>query len=303
MLEEIRSLPLEGHRRILIVEDNPADARLLEVLLEDAGIERLRVMRATSLDEARVRLADEPIDAILLDLGLPDADGLESLHGIADAAQSAVPPVIVVSGNEDPTLREQARRLGVIDFLVKDDLAPFSLGRSLQVALHNRNTSREAGPALARQTSNADVDGLVDDACRRLEETLDESIVISRRLHAEEAMVAETSTAIVAIDALLHGLAELSLRGGSDIVRLKVRTSALADHIIVAVDTVLRSSPEAARREAVSSMMGGSVRAGELRRPLAGAVRAVRRSGGALRCGSGSDGRLWIEIHLPRWCH
>ena len=82
--------------QVLLVEDSAADVRLVQEELRDADAGALVLVRAPTLGAARERLADEPVDCVLLDLSLPDAQGLEALAGVRAAAPDA--PVVVLTG-------------------------------------------------------------------------------------------------------------------------------------------------------------------------------------------------------------
>jgi two-component system nitrogen regulation response regulator NtrX len=107
-------------QRILIVDDEAGIRSTLSGILEDEGYQVAAVDTAA---EAEKRLATEPFDAVLLDLWLPDRDGLEMLSGLQD--RSFVPPVIVISGHGSVDAAVKAIRLGAYDFLEK----PFALSR------------------------------------------------------------------------------------------------------------------------------------------------------------------------------
>jgi DNA-binding response OmpR family regulator len=66
--------------RLLLVEDNPGDARLLRELLRDADVADLAIVEATRLDSAEAILAEGRFDIVLLDLSLPDSSGLETVQ-------------------------------------------------------------------------------------------------------------------------------------------------------------------------------------------------------------------------------
>lgn len=118
--------------RVLVVEDNPADARLvLEILAEQPGFRAAAVGR---LREALVRLAAEPWDAVLLDLILPDARGEEVLTAVTAAAPDVA--VVVLSGVDDGlALARRAVAVGAQDFLPKLAVDAASLRRSLVTAI------------------------------------------------------------------------------------------------------------------------------------------------------------------------
>ena len=118
---------------VLIVEDNPGDARLLQSLLEESALEPLHFTHVDRLDEARDWLANNVTDAVLLDLGLPDANGMETLEALLPDSRNT--PIVVISGSDDEGLRREAAALGAVDFVVKHDLDGERLARSLRSAL------------------------------------------------------------------------------------------------------------------------------------------------------------------------
>src|SRR5690554_4132881 len=108
---------MEELLRILLVEDNPGDARLLRELLRESGSLRFELTHVDRLAEAQEWLATEPVDVVLLDLSLPDAHGLDSVRGMLDAAPGT--PLIVLTGLDDDATALQAVQAGAQDFLVK----------------------------------------------------------------------------------------------------------------------------------------------------------------------------------------
>ena len=124
--------------RVLCIDDEPAILRLLAVVLEHDGHEAIS---AASGREAMAMLARGGIDAVLLDLGLPDRDGLELIASIR--SQSAI-PVIVVSARGDIAEKVAALDLGAADYVTK----PFDgeeLRARLRVALRNGRASQKGG--------------------------------------------------------------------------------------------------------------------------------------------------------------
>ena len=71
--------------RLLLVEDNPADSRLIQEMLKDASGDAFHLRHANRLIHALAAIREELPDAVVLDLGLPDARGLEALHTIRKA--------------------------------------------------------------------------------------------------------------------------------------------------------------------------------------------------------------------------
>ena len=120
---------------VLIVEDNPADARLISEYLKEAqpGAEITHAVRLA--DALEVVRRGEP-DLILLDLSLPDAAGLDTVRPMRAAAGRAA--VAVLTGRQDEQLATDALRQGVDDYLVKGQVEPGTLVRSLRYALERR---------------------------------------------------------------------------------------------------------------------------------------------------------------------
>ncbi len=103
---------------ILLVEDNPGDARLVEVLLEEAaGPGAFVFRREAALEPAVARLERECCDVVLLDLSLPDSQGLATVRRMRAAAPQL--PIVVLTGLDDESVAIQAMQQGAQDYLVK----------------------------------------------------------------------------------------------------------------------------------------------------------------------------------------
>jgi diguanylate cyclase (GGDEF)-like protein len=126
--------------RLLLVEDDPADARLVRELLRDCR-DAFTVVHAARLAEALELAATQPVDVILLDLTLPDSSGLETVQ----RACAAVPglPIVVMTGVEDEEIALRAVAEGVQDYLVKGQIEPALLGRSLAYAIERKAFERQ----------------------------------------------------------------------------------------------------------------------------------------------------------------
>jgi diguanylate cyclase (GGDEF)-like protein len=144
---------------LLLVEDNPGDARLTQDLLDDAygaqdgGPPPLRWVQ--SADMAMSMLAQEPqCLAVLLDLGLPDSHGLDALHAMARADGEL--PIIVLTGNDSAPMGLDAVQSGAQDFLVKGSFDAAMLKRSIAFATQRKR----AEAALVRRSLHDDLTGL-----------------------------------------------------------------------------------------------------------------------------------------------
>jgi DNA-binding response OmpR family regulator len=115
--------------RILLLEDNPADARLTQERLRGSAID---CDVATQLNEVSAqRLAG--VDCALIDLGLPDASGLQSLQRIRKLAPEL--PIVVLTGFSDEITGPIALRLGAQDFLLKQDSDGQGIVRAIRFAV------------------------------------------------------------------------------------------------------------------------------------------------------------------------
>lgn len=121
---------------LLIIEDSPSDAAMLEADLRDRAMPIGRIDRAKSLREALALLAGTSYDAVLVDLGLPDSDGLETFTEVTAAAGSAA--ILVVTGFDDSHTAAEAVMAGAQDYLVKDRLRPLEVARAVNYAIQRQ---------------------------------------------------------------------------------------------------------------------------------------------------------------------
>ena len=95
---------------VLLVEDNPGDARLLREVVREAEGAHIQLTHVDTLGKALQRLDAEQFDVVMLDLSLPDADGLETLVRTHQQAPSV--PIVVLTGLDDEGLAIRAVREG-----------------------------------------------------------------------------------------------------------------------------------------------------------------------------------------------
>jgi PAS domain S-box-containing protein len=122
--------------QILLVEDNPGDARLLREMLARAAPGQFQVTLVERLSVALQRLGQEPFDLVLLDLSLPDSQGFETFLQVRD--QEAALPIIVLSGLDDEALAVRAVREGAQDYLVKGQVDGNLLARAMRYAIERK---------------------------------------------------------------------------------------------------------------------------------------------------------------------
>ena len=125
--------------RVLLIEDNPADARLIEVLLEGVRIARFTLRWEDHLEEGLARLAgNNDFDAVLLDLSLPDSQGLDTILNVR--AQAPEIPLVVLTGQDDESLGLSAVQRGAQDYLVKGHADGNLMARCLLYSIERQRT-------------------------------------------------------------------------------------------------------------------------------------------------------------------
>jgi len=129
------------HIRVLLVEDNPGDARLILELLREVHADTFDLERVDRLEPALTRLGQAGIDVVLLDLGLPDSSGLETFHRAR--AGGGGEPIIVISGLDDETIALEAVRGGAQDYLVKGRIEGQLLARVIHYAIERKRVEKQ----------------------------------------------------------------------------------------------------------------------------------------------------------------
>jgi sigma-B regulation protein RsbU (phosphoserine phosphatase) len=127
--------------RVLLIEDNAGDANLIEEYLTDDGENPIKVEKADRLAAGLNRLAAGTIDGILLDLGLPDSQGLDTFRMVHARAPHL--PIVVLSGLDDKPFAQEAVREGAQDYLLKGEVNRKDLIRALYYAVE-RKVAEEA---------------------------------------------------------------------------------------------------------------------------------------------------------------
>ena len=127
--------------KILLIEDNPVDRMFVTLSLRQAEGFDYELVLCESLVEAFEQLVAGQFDVILLDLGLPDCEGLETCQRLV-AANGNV-PVVVLTATNDPALASEAIRSGAQDYLVKGAFPGAAIARVLQYAIDRFHFHRE----------------------------------------------------------------------------------------------------------------------------------------------------------------
>ncbi|MFE4107948.1 ATP-binding response regulator [Almyronema epifaneia] len=134
--------PLESQSvvNLLLVEDNLAEARLLQELLKGSLFSRFQLTHVKRLSEAIAQLQSGCFNGILLDLTLPDSTGLASLEALVQQAPNL--PIVVLTNTNDNELAVEAVRRGAQDYLFKRQMNQDSLVRSLRYAIERKQSAQ-----------------------------------------------------------------------------------------------------------------------------------------------------------------
>jgi diguanylate cyclase (GGDEF)-like protein/PAS domain S-box-containing protein len=123
-------------KTLLVVEDNLGDARLLREMFNEQGSHKTELVNVVSMTEAEKCIARRMFDIILLDLGLPDAQGLEAVRRTHAAAPRV--PLVILTGLDDESVAAQALQRGAQDYLIKGQIEPRGLFRALRYAVERK---------------------------------------------------------------------------------------------------------------------------------------------------------------------
>ncbi len=132
---------MSGQLTVLLVEDNPGDARLIRESLTDLTGNTFNLETADRLATALLRLSAGGIDAILLDLALPDSKGSDTFNRAK--AQAPTIPIIVLTGLGDEALALKMVQEGAQDYVTKIDLNGSVLSRAIRYAIERGKSEQQ----------------------------------------------------------------------------------------------------------------------------------------------------------------
>src|SRR6202167_1744763 len=121
---------------LLLVEDNPGDARLLREMYNEQGTHNTELIHVECVSEAEKYLEKSAVDIIVLDLGLPDAQGMGAVRRTHLAAPQV--PLVVLTGLDDELMAAQALQEGAQDYLIKGQIDARGFLRSLRYAVERK---------------------------------------------------------------------------------------------------------------------------------------------------------------------
>jgi two-component system sensor histidine kinase UhpB len=138
---------------ILLVEDNPLHVRLVRSMLVDVWPDVDDLRHTRKLETAITLIRESEPECILLDLILPDAEGLEAVNALLNEAPNV--PIVVLSSHQDDILAMEAIGAGAQDYLVKGTIGPEVLAKSIQFAIqrHRFDSADATTPNDGRETA------------------------------------------------------------------------------------------------------------------------------------------------------
>ncbi len=123
-------------KEILLVEDNPGDALLFREMLNELGSFSTHLTHVEYMVTAEKHLAEHAVDIVLIDLYLPDAQGLGAVRRVQAVAPRV--PLVVLTGMDDESLALQALQEGAQDYLIKGQIEARGLLRALRYAVERK---------------------------------------------------------------------------------------------------------------------------------------------------------------------
>jgi len=126
---------------ILLVEDNPGDARLVEIMLNQSTNSGFRLTCSNSMADAISEISNNGFDVAILDMTLPDGEGIENITRLKSRAPSM--PIVVMTGLQDEEFAINAVKAGAQDYLVKGQIDELQLSRALHYSIERKNLQEQ----------------------------------------------------------------------------------------------------------------------------------------------------------------
>ncbi|HEY2460343.1 MAG TPA: diguanylate cyclase [Candidatus Acidoferrum sp.] len=205
-------------KKILLVEDDANDAALLQRFLGKQTDDNFAVVLISKLSDAQAALAAHPPDLILLDLNLPDSQGLATVRHMLHLARTV--PIIVLTGSDDEHLAADAVQAGAQDYLTKGQVDARTFPRALRYAMerHRLKTTVEAQTVTDELTNLSNRRGFLTLARRHFD--------LARRNQTELLLVHTDLDSFESITANLgHEHAASAIREAAAVLRSSLRTT------------------------------------------------------------------------------
>jgi signal transduction histidine kinase len=265
----------ETKTRVLLVEDNPGQARLIQELLAEAAPEAFSIETADELGAALSRLRSHAADAVLLDLSLPDSQGLATIERVRQQAPDV--PIVVLTGLDDQSLGVEAVKRGAQDYLSKNTVSGELLVRALRHAIERQRVRGELEAVRMSQLRqqerlnrelaerNKDLEEFAFVASHDLREPLRKMISFSDLLERDlgEPVPEKVSRdlrfirdAAERMQRLVNDLLSLSRAGGSPKNRQRLSLDLCVDAALEALQVKIDETGAAFERDALPEVWG-----------------------------------------------
>lgn len=220
MLHEVRQRPL----RVLLVEEDEAQRTEVEELLSEAEDPRVDVEGCGYLSDALERLADGGIDLVLLDLSLPDSDGVATFERMYAFAPDV--PVVVLTDLHDEKVAMTTVQGGAQDYLVRDEVGSGILVRSIRYAIERHRLTS----ALRSLSLIDDLTGLYNR--RGFAELGEQQLKLAKRMLRRVVLLYLDLDRLKTInDSLGHHVGDRALKKTTDLVKASFRRSDLVARV------------------------------------------------------------------------
>jgi two-component system cell cycle response regulator len=130
-------------KKILLIEDSTVDANAIETMLTEAIDSQFNLIRTDRLDNGLEQLLGGGFDIVLLDLSLPDSQGLDTFSKLYEQVSNV--PIIVLAIPEEETFAVKATQLGAKDYIIKGKIDATRLGCAVQYAIDQHSIEDELG--------------------------------------------------------------------------------------------------------------------------------------------------------------
>src|SRR6185369_9416384 len=204
-----------GHHTVLLIEDNPGDARLIREMLAEDPDAPFDLHFAERLAHGLDFLANKPASVVLLDLSLPDSLGLETFAKVY--AHSPGVPIIVLTGTDDKTVALKAVQGGAQDFLVKGKLDHELLVRAMQYSIERKRYQVQ----IEHQANYDSLTGLPNRSL--LHDRLRQAVFARRQVRAVAVVFMDLDHFKFVNDSLGHNAGDELLKQMSDRLRSVLR--------------------------------------------------------------------------------
>lgn len=164
--------------RVLLVEDNPTDVKLVKTMLKTASVDSCELFVVKTLADALKRLKQDKDEVVLLDLGLPDSEGLNTLESVRSAFPSM--PIVVYTALDDSQISVKAIREGAEDYLMKGQTNGPLILRVLRYAIERKAVEEDL------RNSHRKLEAMVKERTVQLEES--NEMLIKKSAEARRAL-------------------------------------------------------------------------------------------------------------------